>query len=228
MASSDITVLTCITGGKDSLIDEQVTGDAGFVAFTDTISPTKLWKQVPVMDRFTSPRRNSRIYKMLPHQFVNTRYSIWMDGNMQLLMEPEKIVETYLKDHDIALFKHPSRDCLYDEAMICAKAGLDDPETIIQQVKKYEEEGYPKHRGLCENGFIVRRHTPKIEALGNAWFAEYSRHSARDQLSFMYAADKVGIRLNVIDAMWEGDQNYATKAGVVGIRAHLTPRNDEV
>lgn len=228
MASSDITVLTSITGGKDNLIDEQAIGDAEFVAFTDRVHPTKLWKQIPVMERFKSPRRDSRIYKMLPHQFVTSKYSIWIDGNIQLLKTPEELVDTYLKDHDIALFRHPSRDCLYEEAIVCAKNGLDDPEVIISQVKKYEDEGFPKHRGLTENCFIVRRHTPKVEALGNAWWAEYTTHSARDQLSFMYAVDRVGIRLNVIDAGWEGDPMFPTKAGVIKVRMHNTPRNDEV
>jgi hypothetical protein len=227
MAAFNIAVLTSITGGKDNLLDDQTVGDAQFVAFTDRVHPTKLWKQVPAYDKFASPRRNSRAPKMLPHQFVDTNYSIWIDGNLKLLKTPEEIVETYLKDHDIALFRHPSRNCLYDEAMVCATAGLDDPETIIEQVRRYEIEGYAKHKGLTENNFIVRRHTPKIEAFNNAWWAEYSTGSVRDQLSFMYVADRVGLRVNIIDAGWVGDELYATKGDVIGITHHLTPRNDE-
>src|SRR5690606_11150176 len=101
--------------------------------------------------------------------------------------------------HDIAVFKHPQRDCLYDEATVCALRRLDDPETIIEQVKTYEDRGFSKHKGLCECGIILRRHTPRVERFNEVWWSEYSRHSRRDQISFMYAADKVGLRVNQIE-----------------------------
>ena len=102
------------------------------------------------------------------------------------------------KDFDIAMYQHPNRDCLYEEAKTCMKMGLDDPETIIEQAKMYEDKGYAKHKGLCECGIIIRRHTPKVERFNEAWWAEYTRHSRRDQISCMYAADKVGMRINKI------------------------------
>lgn len=194
-----ITVLTAITGGKDELIDDQIKGGARFTAYSDTPLYSNTWKIEKCYDKFRDPRRNSRVPKILAHQYANTEYSIWIDGNIKLLTSPEELVETYLKDHDLAVFKHPNRDCLYDEAVVCAKLKLDDPETIIEQVVKYETEGFPKHRGLCECGIILRRHTPKVEQFNNFWWSEYSRHSRRDQLSFMYAVDKAALRINAID-----------------------------
>ena len=226
---SSITVFTSITASKDNLIEDQCKGNAKFVAFTDRPIESKTWEVRPVYDRFKSDRRNSRIVKMLPHLYCDTEYSIWIDGSSRLLITPEEIVERFLKEHDIGLFKHPSRDCLYDEAIVCAKWKLDDPEVIIEQVKTYEDKGFAKHKGLCECGFIVRRHTPEVEAFNNAWWAEYCRYSCRDQISFMHAIDSVGIRINAIKIGWttenlpDGKQRQF-KGNVIEMMQHLTDR----
>jgi len=199
MDSSNITVVTSITGDKDQLIEKQVRGGANFIAFIDKPYPSNTWGIKKAYDKFQDPRRNSRIHKLLIHQYVDTEYSIWIDGNIKLLIPPEEIIERYLKNHDFAVFKHPTRDCIYDEAMVCAKLRLDDPENIIEQVKQYEDSGFAKHKGLCECGILIRRNTAKVEAFNNAWWGEYTRFSRRDQISFMYAVDKVGLRINVIN-----------------------------
>lgn len=150
-------------------------------------------------DKFTDPRRNSRASKILAHKYIDTEYSIYIDGNITLNVSPETLIEKYLKDYDIAVYRHPTRDCIYDEALVCAQRKLDDPEIIIEQAKAYEDSGYAKHKGLAECGIIIRRHTPEVENFNTHWWAEYCRYSRRDQISFMYAVDKVGIRVNIID-----------------------------
>lgn len=202
MKSSNITVLTSITGGKNLLRDRQKTGDARFIAYVDSAIESTTWETRKSYNRFVDPRRNSRAPKLLSHQFCDTEYSIWIDGSMSLHQKPEILIERYLKNHDIAVFKHPMRDCIYGEASKCATAHLDDPETIIEQVTTYERNGYAKNKGLCECGFILRRHTSKVIEFNNYWWSEYCRHSSRDQISFMYAVDSVGIRVNMIDAPW--------------------------
>ena len=202
-----ITVLSSITGDKDSPRDSQKKGKAAFVMYTDKPFTSKTWEIRKGYDRFSDPRRNSRAPKILSHLFSDTEYSIYIDGNMSLVKPPEEIVERFLGDYDFALFKHPKRDCLYDEAIRCAKAGLDDAEVIIGQVTRYEKDGYAKHKGLHECGVLIRRHTPKVIEFNNYWWAEYCRGSVRDQISFMYAADKAGLRIKSIDAPWYLDTN---------------------
>lgn len=199
----DCTILTSITGKKDYLVEDRAYGN--HLAYLGDMQYSETWNIRKAPDLFKDPRRNSRLPKLLPHLYCETEYSIWIDGNMSLTKPPEELVERYLSQHDIALFKHPKRDCLYEEALRCAKAGLDDPETIIEHVSRYETEGYSKHKGLYECGFILRRHTPKIIEFNNQWFSEWIRGSVRDQISFAYAADKVGLRINGIDAPWELD-----------------------
>lgn len=222
-----ITVLTSITGGKDSLVHGHKKGTARWIAYTN-LKEDGDWEIRKPYDRFKSDRRNSRVPKIIPHQFVDSKYSLWIDGNLKLLRTPENLVDVFLKDHDMAVFRHPTRDCIYDEAMECAKRGLDDVETIIEQARTYEIAGYAKHRGQAECGFILRRHTPKVEQFNNAWWAEYCRHSVRDQISFMYALDKVGLRCNFIDIQFQTifDQNKIrwVRGDIVEIVPHLTPQ----
>ena len=220
MESSNIAVLTSITGSKDNLIENQCKGDAKFIAYLDKPWMSDTWEIRKAYDKFKDPRRNSRLPKLMPHLFVDTEYSIWIDGNMTLLKPPEEVVEKYLKDHDLAIFKHPSRDCIYDEALVCAKLNLDDPEIIIEQAKAYEESGYAKKKGLCECGMIIRRHTPEVQAFNEAWFAEYSRYSRRDQISFMYAVDKIGLRINAIKANFVEKDGELIRDDVASIVAH--------
>jgi len=207
-----ISVVTSITGGKDDLLHDQVKGKAQFIAYLDFPFSSQTWEIRIANDNHEDPRRDSRIHKMLVHKYVDTEYSIWIDGNIRILKPPEDLIAKYLKDHDIAVFKHPTRDCLYQEAIVCAKKGLDEPEILIEQVLDYEKSGYAKNRGLAECGIIFRRHTPKVEAFNNAWWAEFSRYSRRDQVSFMYAADSVGLRVNIVpDFFIEDSENHALK-----------------
>lgn len=200
MESYNCTVLTSIIGGKDYLQEEQPKGS--YLGYVDRMQHSDTWQLRRAPDVFDDNRRNSRLPKLLSHLYCDTEYSLWIDGNMSLTKSPEELIKRYLQNHDIALFKHPKRDCLYDEAIRCATGKLDDPETIIEQVSRYEKAGYAKHKGLWECGFILRRNSPKVTKFNNHWFSEYCRGSVRDQISFAYAADKVGIRINTLDEPW--------------------------
>jgi hypothetical protein len=228
-SSTNITVVTSITGGKDSLINEQVKGNANWVAYLDTPEVSDTWTVKTACDKFKDPRRNSRPPKILIHKYCNTEYSIWIDGSIQMNVTPEFLIDKYLKDCDIAVSKHPLRDCVYEEATVCAKTKLDDPEVIIEQVKCYEDDGYAKHKGLAECAIILRRHTPEVEAFNNAWWAEYTRFSRRDQISFPYAVDRVGIRVNYIeDYFYTLDHESAMKkSGEFKIVTHKHYKTNE-
>lgn len=202
MESSNITVYTSLNNGKDEWNPKV--------------------QNICTYDKFKDPRRNSRASKILAHKYIDTEYSIYIDGNITLNVSPETLIEKYLKDYDIAVYRHPTRDCIYDEAVECAKRNLDDPEIIIEQAKAYEDSGYAKHKGLAECGIIIRRHTPEVENFNTYWWAEYCRYSRRDQISFMYAVDKVGIRVNIIDDYFisTGPQSAIKQSGDFSIIVH--------
>jgi Protein of unknown function (DUF616) len=213
-----ISVLTSITAGKDHLRDDQFTGDARFIAYVSANHDSKVWEQRPAYKAFHSARRNSRVPKILSHQFCDTEYSIWLDGNLALRADPVRLVEMWLGDYDFAVFRHPTRNCIYEEAADCIRYGADDPEVISRQVRKYANEGYAKNSGLAEANVILRRHSDHVVEFNNAWWAEYCVHCVRDQLSFMYTAKKTGLRINwITPSVFTGNTHFH---GVT----HLTPR----
>lgn len=172
-------------------------------------------------DQFKDPRRNSRIQKILSHKFFDSEYTIYMDGNMKLLIDPREAIDRYLDGYDMALFKHGMRDCIYDEALECAKLKLDDPELIIKQAKYYEDHEYAKHKGLLQGGFIVRRNNERTRAFNEAWWADYCVFSRRDQLALMPAIDKAGVVVNALPDKWKIiNSNTARMSDIVEITSH--------
>lgn len=215
-----IEIITSICGGKDLLM-EQPASDAIYTAFIDVPQTHAQWNIKPAYDKFKDPRRNSRIHKILIHKYSNADITIWIDGNVRLLKSPEKLVEKYLKDYDMAMFPHGSRDCIYDEAITVAKLGLDDPELIIEQAKHYEDDEYGKHKGLTSGYFIIRRNNEKTRLFNEYWWADYCRYSRRDQLSLMPAIDKAGVNINIYPSQWEIKDGMGIMDNAVAIVSHL-------
>ncbi len=216
-----IEVITSITGGKDYLNDFDGKSDAIFTAYLDVPQVSKTWNIKPAYDKLKDPRRNSRIHKIMPHKYSNSDVTIWIDGNSKLLASPEEIVAKYLGEHhDMVMFQHGARDCIYDEALECARLKLDDPEIIIEQAKFYEDQEFAKHKGLCSGYFIIRRNNEKTRNFNEYWWADYCRFSRRDQISLMPALDRAAINLNLIPERWEQGDGFVSMGGVVCIMRH--------
>jgi len=141
----------------------------------------------------------AKIYKILPHlYFPDHKYSIWIDGNILPISDIRLLIK-YLKDANIAMFKHEDRSCIYNEAEVCSRVGKDSPETIEKQMNRYLAENYPKENGLTWNGIIFRKHNDLelIKAM-EAWWNELHTGSSRDQLSFIYLAWKMNLKYNLL------------------------------
>jgi alkaline ceramidase TOD1/glycosyltransferase MUCI70-like protein len=190
-----VAIYTSITASKDSLKEPREHAPADLVLFSDDLRDIPGWDVRPACKLFTDPRRNSRAPKILAHQYLPEHdYSLWIDGSIRLLTPVQKLIDDYLGETDIAIFSHSERRCLYEEAAICSERRLDDPATIAAQTASYARAGYPANNGLHECGVILRRHSARIEALNNAWWSEFCRHSCRDQLSLNYVLYKIGVR----------------------------------
>jgi len=195
-------VYTAITGGKDILKENQNKCDwnTEFMAFMEEPTPkSKTWMVIPIHPRpEEDPRRVAKQYKIIPHHFLPkmTNYSLWIDGSITLKVPIQDLINKYLRDADLALFKHPGRDCIYEEANTCKTLNLDIPEVIDTQMRYYKKDGYPEHNGLCECTILLRRHTKEMDRFDNMWWREITGGSRRDQLSFNYVAWKTSLKYN--------------------------------
>lgn len=182
----DITVVTAIAGGKDKLKDQKEYPGVEYVAFVDEKTKSSTWKTRPVCDKFKKPVMNAKIHKVLTHKYVDTPYIVWMDGNMDLKVDPHKLVDL-LGENDFAFFKHPMRDCVYEEADMCAQLKKGNQKELAEQTKQYAKDGFEPHSGLCEMTAFVRKNTPQANEAFERWWAEICRYSERDQVSFPVA-----------------------------------------
>lgn len=132
-------------------------------------------------DRFKSDRLNAKIYKVLPHFFLNVDYSIWVDANVYLKRPIDEYIDL-LGDKDIAVFTHCERDNIYQEAEFNKKIGKDDPDLIEQQVDDYKKLGV-KSEPLGMGFLIIRKHTPGMARACENWWSHICVYSSRDQLS---------------------------------------------
>ena len=212
--SKNFVVYTAITNNKDILKENQCTLDADFFAFLDTPQKSETWTIREASSEFADPRRNAKVQKILSHHyFPDYEYSLWIDGAVELQVPVGTLVEKYLKDADIAFFKHPVRNCLYKEAEVCKELKLDDPEIIDKQMKKYRSESFPEEFGLAEATVLLRRHTPKVKEFNELWWKEIKYGSRRDQLSMFYALWKTGLKYTFFPGQVQNDPKDPLKNG---------------
>jgi hypothetical protein len=198
-----LVVYTAISAGYDQLksVPEAWRKQARFVAFLEEPQPGFGWEFQPLPKIFDDHCRNAKIPKILPHfYFPKTRYSLWIDGALQITsaLPLGQWVPAYLREHDLAMFSNDHYQCLYDEALMCSRSGLDYFEVINNQINRYREEGYPANNGLVDCGVLLRRHTAKMNRFNERWYREIVTGSRRDQLSFNYVAWKLGLKYQLM------------------------------
>lgn len=189
-------IYTAITGGYDDLKPQPDKG-VPYVAFTD-LPASPPWEVRPVHAGLDA-NRNAKIHKVMPHKFFpDAEYSLWIDGScrVEFPFDLARLVQTYLQDADLAVFRHPQRNCAYDEARVCKNQNLDSHDIIDRQVRRYTAEGYPSNYGLGECSVVLRRHTAACARFNEAWWQEILNGSRRDQISFNYVAWKLGFKFN--------------------------------
>lgn len=183
MEKKDISVLTAITGNKDDLLKQPEYKGVQYVAFMDKNPHDEQWEYRKACNKFVKPVMNAKIHKILSHKYVDTPYIVWMDGNMKLKQDPHELVKL-MGDKDLAFFTHPGRDCVYEEAETCISLKKGELQEIGEQIKDYAKQQYPQHSGLCELTAFIRKNNPETNELFEKWWAEITRYSERDQLSF--------------------------------------------
>jgi hypothetical protein len=198
---SKFLILTANLGGKDNLIDPpEKFNDCDYIAIVDRKYNVNIWEQFGAfnfsnIDNFT-PRRNAKLYKVLTTLvFPQYEYIIWHDANHQLKVDPNLILQEY-NDFDLLLFKHPHRNCLYQE-MEMISGRLDSYENIQQQYNYYIKQNMPKEFGLYEMTCYIKKNKPDITALELMWWEQICKFSSRDQCSFTYCLWKLGNSLNI-------------------------------
>lgn len=210
MKSYKIAVITSICGLNSNLKDPDIVFDGvDYISFVDREHNTNVWKQINALDFSLDDnyrgRRNAKIYKVIPQMFLpDYDYWFWVDSTHELIMNPYDVIENYLKDSEIGLWKHTTRDCVYDEADIVNILGYDHNYLVNNQIDYYKSVNYPIKNGLFELPALIRKNTDKIKVMNLRWWEQICKFSSRDQISFPYVLWKTNITPTILPGWANG------------------------
>ena len=206
-------IYTAIFGDYEGLLPQYEVPGWDFICFTDNPALTSSSWQIkliepPVADDYT---RSNRYIKINPHLFFPAyEISIFVDGNVLIIGNLDKLVKTVLAARPMACFDHQQakrdpRNCIYSEyaflKQLAEQQGVykDDPRVMEKHINLLRAEGYPEQAGLIVGTVLVRRHhDPQLIRVMEDWWYMVKNHSKRDQLSFNYVAWKNGFTYQVI------------------------------
>ncbi len=212
-----LVVYTCIAGAYDDLQPVEIPEPGvRYVCFTDARPAQSTgWEVRPLPRVFGDPVLENRFAKMHPHLlFPEHECSVYIDGSITPKQGVRALAEDALRDHDFALFSHPFRHCVYDEAAECAAIGHGWYGEFARQALRYRDEGMPARAGLFECNILFRRHhVPAVVALMQAWWDEFTHGVRRDQLSLPYVLRKAGVAVRDLgpSRIRDGNPNFAIR-----------------
>lgn len=199
----NVCVYTTLFGDIDNLFPVLNPAEGvDYLCFTDRPREAEGWTQVIVDPKQASDNLNAKIFKILPHRYLQDyEYSMFVDANTVFLGRTGELVDLCRQGGDFVMWQHPLRDDAYTEVCAVIAHRRHGPEFILDQIRHYAEQGFPRNSGMFEASFIWRRHmAPEVSALMDQWWEEICRLSTRDQISLSYLVWKTGMRPRLLPA----------------------------
>ncbi|XP_020223751.1 uncharacterized protein LOC109805890 isoform X2 [Cajanus cajan] len=219
-------------------IDEETEMYMKNVSILSSSRRVGLWRIIVVHNiPYADSRRNGKIPKLLLHRiFPNVRYSIWIDGKLELVMDPYQILERFLwrPNATFAISRHYRRFDVFVEAEANKAAGKYENASIDHQIQFYQyhdglthysREKLPITSDVPEGCVIIREHIPITNLFTCLWFNEVDRFTSRDQLSFSTVRDKIMAKVNwSINMFMDCERrNFVIQAYHRDILEHMPP-----
>mgnify|MGYP003756732641 FL=1 len=205
-----IAVYTSIIGDFDELKTQPVQSvNCDFICFTDNDNvKSDFWRVVHTDFVGNTSRFKAKYPKCFPHQLLwDYDITYWIDGSVLLKKNStlEELIQLMGQNENL-YFKHPDRDCIYDECEVSMNMPKYKGHSLREQVSKYKKAGYPEHNGLVACTTILRKNTMNNRTLNEAWYNEMSDDLIQDQLSLPYVSWKAGVKINAVDInLWNNE-----------------------
>lgn len=202
-------IYTCITNNYDILKHSIYnTEQFDYVFFGQTNQNLEQpWQFIdikPMKDIICTddPIKIARFFKTHPHLFFrNYEQSLWIDGNIDIITDPNNIFNIFLDQEYMLICDHPQRNSIYSEAQICKSMNKDTEQNIDRMLQYFNKEGFKDQSGLVQSGIILRRHKNKqCINLMQYWWKIIKQYSCRDQLSFSFCIQK--LQSNILRIDW--------------------------
>ena len=188
-----IAAYTCIVGACDTIKEPMFFNpQIDYFVFTDQDLPlnSRLKKiDITKFEEYSkySPVTMNRRIKILSHEYLKDYdYTLYLDSTVRIIGDIYPII-CNIGNAYIGVHSHASRDCAYMEAEAVNYLKKSDPKQVEIQMRRYKEEGFPKHYGLFQNSIVIRNQKiPEVRTLMQAWWNEYEKDETRDQFSLPY------------------------------------------
>ena len=176
-------VYTCITNDYDDLKDPTViTPGWEYICYSDVEQRSDVWDC-----RITE--KTQREVKILGYHEFGHEPALYVDGSIQIMGNLDNFVRGIRSD--FSLWKHPDRDCIFDEAEAVVNLRGQDKARVDEQMKRYD--AIPRHWGLGQTGVMFRDFSVEwVRALSYIWYQEVRQGVSRDQLSLSYLSWLMG------------------------------------
>lgn len=196
-----VSIITAIYDSYDDLktVMPQAGVEVDWVCVTDRPREPNGWRLVVEPRPFMHPNLAAKRPKMLPWEYSDAEYSIWIDASFVVLSdafarEMAVFASGMHGGSPIAQFKHPWRDCIYQEAMASLMLPKYSDLPIGDQMDQYRAWNHPENWGLWATGVIARFHTDEIKKLGERWHQTCQEWGFQDQLSQAPHLRALGLR----------------------------------
>lgn len=205
--SQKVIVYTSIFGSYDKILEPLcIDKNCEYYIFTDQEIPeNSIWKKKDnsiIPEYCDTPAKKNRYVKMFPYKFFNCEYSIYIDGNLQLVGHPSQLVQKNLNECKTGIGMHlsPRENCIYEEAENVCHVGKITKGEKREVRKLYKEANMPRHFGMCECNVIVRNHeNENMKQIMEKWWKYYLEGVKRDQLYFTYTVYISGFKFTDIN-----------------------------
>lgn len=221
-----IAVITALVGVSSIELYKPLHLNADYYFYSDMVVPetNNFWnfrRLYPAsMDIKYENRRCGKIPKMLGHYLLpQYDYYIWHDYTHMLREDPEKLVETYLKDADFGFFNHPHRNCWEQELKVVYSSQLDHKDLLEDQYVVFNKLNVAKNKNFFECTTFIRRNNLIANKVCSLWHESVCKYSSRDQLSLPLALQKYNPKISILPGTCQG--YYGNNTLIPQIRGSL-------
>jgi len=204
-----IAVYTCVVGNYDNLIKQPSYPEVQYFCFSEINYPNLHmgWNMIPLESPLDlkDPFLINRFHKICSYDlFENTEYSVYIDGNILLKINPVLFVESIKEaGMKIGAFKHPQRSTIEQELEACISqrkildSEIKDVKSVISDMK---DKGFKNQNGLSGNYILVRKQDDELLSKAMMdWWLVVSGKVKRDQLSLQFILWSKKIKWFAID-----------------------------